>query len=173
MDFMELAKKRFSVRKYKDTKVDRDKIKEVLEAGRIAPSAVNFQPWHFIVIDDEELKEKICTTYGRNWIKFAPVIIVVCGDHNVSWHRDDGKDHCDIDIAIAIDHMTLKATEMGLGTCWVCKFDAEKCHDILNLPDNIEAIALLPLGYPLKEADTERHQKMRKSAEEITHWNTW
>ena len=171
MSFVELAKERCSVRSYKDLPVEREKILKVLEAGRVSPSACNFQPRYFIVVQDKDLKEKIYTTYPREWFKQAPVIILVCGDHNQSWRRGDGKDHCDIDVAIAIDHMTLAAVEQGLGTCWICAFDAQLCHEILELPEHMEVVALLPLGYPEKESDMERHNKGRKDLSKIVGWD--
>ena len=85
----------------------------------------------------------------------------------------DGKDHCDIDAAIAIDHMTLAAVELGLGTCWICAFNSMECHKILGLPSHIEVIALLPLGYPGQEADTERHQTQRKPLDELVSWDKY
>jgi len=170
MSFIDLAKKRYSVRNYKNLPVEKEKILQVIEAARIAPSAVNFQPWHFIVVTSEEMKSKIAETYSRDWFRKAPAIIVVCGDHSSSWKRNDGKDHCDIDVAIAVEHMTLAAADMGLGTCWVCAFDAAKCHQVLDLPENLEVIALLPIGYP---ADDEVPQKKRKSINEIVSWERY
>jgi nitroreductase len=171
MSFLELAKKRYSARSFKKIPVEEEKLKEILEAGRVAPSAVNFQPLQFIVLQDKEIREKVASTYSRDWILEAPVIIVVCGDHSRSWRRSDGKDHCDIDVAIAIDHMSLSATDLGLGTCWVCNFNSMQCHKILNLPAHIETIALLPLGYPSDETDFNRHTTKRKKFEEIVHWD--
>jgi nitroreductase len=170
MTFLQLARKRYSVRSYKNRKVEKKKLEYVLEAARLAPTAVNFQPFHFIVMQDEKKRLKIARTYKKTWIRTAPVIIVICGDHTQSWRRGDGKDHCDIDAAIAIDHMTLAAAEKGLGTCWVCKFDAFRCHELLKLPNHIEPIALLPLGYPEKEKDLKRHNK-RKSLNELVQWD--
>ncbi len=168
MSFIDLARKRYSVRNFKDAVVEKEKILQVIEAARLSPSAVNYQPRHFIIVTDEELKNKIAETYPREWFRKAPVVIVVCGDHSSSWKRRDGKDHCDIDVAIAIDHMTLAAADMGLGTCWICAFDAKKCHEILGLPEHMEVVALLPLGYPADEATPE---KRRKSMDEIISWN--
>lgn len=167
MSFLELAKKRYSVRDYKDMPVEKEKIYQILEAGRISPSAVNYQPWHFIVITDESVKSKVAETYPRDWFSRVPVVIIVCGDHVTSWKRKDGKDHCDLDAAIAVDHMTLAAADIGLGTCWVCAFDAQRCHEILGLPENIEVIALMPLGYP---TDKKAPEKKRKSIEEVVSW---
>lgn len=170
MSFIDLAKKRYSVRKFKSTSPNNDEIMKVLEAGKISPSAVNYQPRHFIVIRDKEIKDKIAATYQRDWIKNAPIIIVVCGDHNKSWLRDDGKDHCDIDVAIAVDHMTLAATDIGLGTCWVCKFDSKMCHNILNLPKNLEVMALLPIGYPENGSTPE---KKRNNISELVSFDKY
>jgi nitroreductase len=169
MSFLELANKRYSVRDFEDIPVEQDKILMVLEAGRIAPSAVNYQPVHFIVITDEAVKNKVLEAYSRDWIRRAPVLIVVCGDHSKSWKRRDGKDHCDIDAAIAADHITLAAADMGLGTCWVCAFDAEKCRQALDLPENMEAVILLPMGYPSK--DRQQPERKRKSLSELVSWN--
>jgi nitroreductase len=168
--FIELAKKRYSSRKYLNKPVEDEKLIEVLEAARISPSAANFQPWHFIVIRAKENLKAIHTVYHREWFKEAPVVIVACGDHHVAWKRADGKDHTDIDISIAVDHMTLAATYLGLSTCWICNFDAKKCCEILKLPENIEPIALIPLAYPADSTDTSRHSTKRKKIEEIVHW---
>jgi nitroreductase len=167
MSILDIAQKRYSVRSYLDKEVEKDKLLQVLEAGRIAPSAVNFQPIHLLVITDQKEKEKIAEAYPRDWFKKAPVIIVACGNHSKSWKRNDGKDHCDIDVAIAIDHMTLAATDLGLGTCWVCAFDAKRCHEILQLPENMEVVALLPLGYPSGERSSEIK---RQSMEDFVSW---
>jgi len=170
MSFIQLAKKRYSVRSYLDKPVEIEKILQVLEAARVAPSAVNKQTLHFIVVTNEDTKSKIADTYPRDWFKTAPVVIVVCGDHSLSWKRNDGKDHCDIDAAIAIDHMTLAAADLGLGTCWVCAFDAKKCHEVLNLPENLEVIALLPMGY---SADKAPENKKRRDISEMVSWEEY
>jgi len=168
MKIEELIEKRFSVRKYTTQKVEKEKLLKVLEAGRMAPSAVNYQPWHFVVIENKEKLHQIHAVYQRAWIQEAPLVIVACADHSESWKRSsDRKDSADIDVAIAIDHMTLMATELGLGTCWVCNFDVVKCAQILHLPSHIEPIALIPLGYPNISAP----DKKRKGLNEIIHLN--
>lgn len=171
MSFLELAENRYSVRKYSNTPVEKETLLKVLEAARLAPSAVNFQPLQYIVLQEEELKEKVASTYSGEWLQKAPVIVVICGDHSKSWRRADGKDFCDIDAAIAIDHLTLAATEQGLGTCWVCAFNAMDCSKKLGLPANMEPIALLPLGYPAEEGNNKPHNKKRKKLEELVQWN--
>ncbi|MDD3839819.1 MAG: nitroreductase family protein [Clostridia bacterium] len=173
MFFIDLAKRRYSTRKYKDQPVELEKLQQVLEAARIAPSAANLQPVKLVVLQDDDMRKKISVTYKRDWILQAPVIIVACGDHDKSWHRGDGKDHCDVDVAIAVDHMTLAAAELGLGTCWICAFDAKKCHQLLELPDNLEPIVLLPLGYPADQVDVNRHQTKRKDMDELVYWDVY
>jgi nitroreductase len=169
MKFLDLAKTRQSVRSFLNKPVEKEKLLYILESARVAPSAKNLQPWRFIVVQDKQILNKICTTYKRDWLKEAPVIIVICGDHNVSWKRPDEKDHCDIDTAIAIEHMVLAAAEQGLGTCWVCMFDAIACHKILNLSSHMEPIALLPIGSPANELAIRNPN--RKSLEDIVSWD--
>ena len=167
MNFNALITRRFSVRSYTSQKVGKDLILEILEAARMAPSAGNFQPCHFIVITDPENLADIQEVYPRNWFREAPVCIVVCSDHSQSWKRkSDGKDFADVDVAIAIDHLVLKATDLGLGTCWVCNFDVELTRRKLQLPDLIEPIALIPLGFTTSEAPS----KSRKPLSELVHW---
>lgn len=119
------------------------------------------------IIKNKENINNISTAYHREWLKNALVIIVACADHNKSWIRSDGKDHADIDLAIAIDHLMLQATELGLATCWICNFDSIKCRQILKLSSNIEPIAIIPLAYPADIADPNRHTQFRKPLIEI------
>jgi len=168
MQFEELAKHRFSSRHYQPQPIEREKLLKVLEAARVSPSAANKQPWKFYVFEGREAVMRIAEAYHREWLKDAPVVIVACTDHNKSWKRaSDGKDHADIDVAIAVDHMTLQATDLGLATCWICNFDADKCRKILDLPENIEPVVILPLVYPSDKADLNRHQKQRNTLEDI------
>lgn len=169
MNFLELATQRSSIRNFESTPVEKEKLLYILEAARIAPSAVNFQPWQFLVVTDPEILKCVQVVYPREWLVTAPVIIVAMGDHNRGWHRkSDGKDFTDIDVAIAVDHLMLAATEQGLGSCWICNFDAEKCCDILNTPDNLEMIALIPIGYPVIEP---KSAKKREPIDQLVHWN--
>lgn len=169
MNFIELATKRSSVRNYQSIAVEKEKMLYVLEAARIAPSAANFQPWLFIVITEPEILKLIQTVYHRAWLTTAPAVIVALGDHETGWRRvRDGKDFTDIDVAIAVDHLTLAAAEVGLGTCWICNFDPEKCCAILNLPENLEPIALISIGYPV---EVSKMVKKRKDIDKVVHWN--
>jgi len=170
MHFKELVKSRYSVRSYHDNKVDRTLLKEVVNAGRLAPSAANRQPWRFVVVDEDTVLDKIKQAYPRDWFEKVPGVIIVYGNHNESWKRSfDNKDHCDIDIAIAVDHMTLMATELGLGTCWVCHFDSAIINDAIKNDEGLEPIVILAIGYPL---DVKVPEKFRKNLDEVIRFNS-
>ena len=169
MEFLDLVKKRYSVRAYLDTPLDDALIERVLEAARLAPSACNFQPWVFIVVKSEAARQKFESVYSKLWFLHAPVIVGVGCDRTRSWHRKaDDKDYGEVDVAIALDHLTLAATELGLGTCWVGNFNADEARKVLALPPSIEPIAFTPLGFPAAEAKAPL--KSRKGLDEITHW---
>jgi nitroreductase len=161
MKFIDLAKLRYSVRSYLPNPVEQENLDYLLECGRIAPSAANYQPWHIVVVREAEMKKRIAATYDRKWFSEAPVVLVFCGD---------GKDHTDIDLSIIIDHITLAAAELDLGTCWICNFDAKMCAEILELPAHIEPIALLPVGYPGNVPDDRSRHLVRKNKDEIIHY---
>jgi nitroreductase len=168
MDFKEIAKTRYSVRNYSSERIEDEKLNIVLEAARMAPTAVNFQPFRLYVIKNEEIRHLINECYHRAWFATAPVIIVAVGLHDSAWKRgNDGKDYTDVDITITIDHLTLQATDLGLGTCWVCNFDAARCKEILKLKPSEEVIALLPIGYP---ANKDIPTKNRKGLDELVVW---
>jgi len=172
--FLDLCKKRCSVRSYENRAIHPDDLNYLLEAARLAPSAVNFQPWQFIVIQQEENRISLQESYPRDWFKTAPLYIVVCGDHQQSWKRKaDNKDHCDIDIAIAVEHICLAAAEIGLGTCWVCNFEPDIVRQCLQLPEHIEPIAILPVGYPNSETLCLETPKKRKNIQEIVKWEKY
>ena len=157
MDFLEMARKRYSVRNYQPKRVEREKLKKILEAARVAPTGANRQPQRLIVVQEaaglERLK-KAANVFG------APMAIIVCADHNVSWKRNyDGKDIADIDAAIVTDHMMLEATQLDLGTLWVCHFNPGVLKLEFNIPENLEPLNILAIGYPSGEAKpTERHE---------------
>ena len=168
MNFLELTKRRCSVRKYASRPVETEKLDYILEAARMAPSAVNYQPWCFLVVKSDKGREKIQSCYPREWFKQAPCYIVVCGDHAQSWKRADGKDHMDIDAAIAAEHICLAAAEQGLGSCWVCNFDVALCRQQFGLPPTVEPVVLIPVGYPEDEALFEATPKHRKERSKLS-----
>ena len=169
MTFLELVRKRCSVRQYSDRIVEPEKMHYVLEAARLAPSAVNKQPWHMLLVESEEKRQLLQSCYNREWFKQAPLYLIVCGDHTESWKRADGKDHLDIDVAILTEHLCLAAAEQGLGTCWVCNFDAPRVKELFALPEHIEPIVLLPLGYPADESVFEGEKKRKTLTEIYAH----
>lgn len=169
MEFYEVLKKRRSIRKYKKVPLEQDRIDRILEAVRIAPSAANFQPWHFLVIHDENVKLALKEAYGREWFYSAPVIICACGEPSKAWVRRDGKNYTDVDVAIAFEHLVLAAAAEGLATCWVGAFDPSVVRRVLGLPDGIEPIAMTPLGYP----DEAPRPFSRKSTAEIVRRDRW
>jgi nitroreductase len=164
--FIELAKKRYSVRAYHNKPVEEPLLLKILEAGSLAPSACNNQPLVVIVIRKDETKKELLAVYERKWFADAPIILAMCCDHSQSWKRGDGKSYGDIDIAIAMDHITLAAAEAGLGTCWIGNFKALEARRVLKLPENIEPIIFTPLGYPASQPPV----KKRKKLDEIVHW---
>ena len=170
MSFLDLARKRCSVRGFQSTPVPEDALMTVLEAGRIAPSAANFQPWHFVVVRDEANRKKFKPVYDRDWFVTAPVILAVCLDRKVAWVRGDRKTYGDVDIGITVDHMTLAATDLGLGTCWIAAFDLAEAKRVLKTPDHIEPMVLTPLGYP---AVPTVPVKKRKEFSEILSWESF
>ncbi len=172
MDFIELAKKRYSSRNYKNIPVEEHKILKILEAAKVAPSAANKQPWHFIVVRNPEKLNQLHEVYHREWFREASVVIVACGDNQVGWVRlIDNKNYTDVDLSIAVTHMTLQATELDLATCCICHFDVGKTSNLFKLPTNIKPFALLTVGYPADIVDINRHETKRKKLEEIIHWD--
>lgn len=152
MTFLELADNRYSVRKFKNTPVEKEKLEKILEAGRISPTACNNQPQSVLVLESREAMEKLkkCTKCHFD----APMAILICYDKNTSWKRSyDKKDHGDIDASIVCASMMFEAAELGLGTTWVCYFDPDAVTREFSLPKNIVPSSLLPLGYPADDAE--------------------
>ncbi len=166
MDFLELTQKRFSARSYKSDPVEQEKINYLLECARRAPSAVNFQPWHFLVIKSEEQRKKVQACYPRDWFANAPVYIIVCVDKSQAWKRKtDDKSHADIDAAIAAEHICLAATSIGLGSCWVCNFDPHLFQHHFRLTGASYPVAIIPIGYIKEQPE---NFSGRKELKEIT-----
>lgn len=171
MKFIELAEKRCSIRGYKPDPVPEELLNEVLEAGNLAPTAKNLQPFHVIVVRDSANLDELAKAYPAPFFREAPVVLVVCTEAAKGWTRDryDGKNYCEIDAAIAIDHMTLAATDLGLGTCWIAAFDPGKVTNTLGLPEGIEPMAMLLLGYP----NMDGREKERKTLKELVRHEHW
>ncbi|MEM3697355.1 MAG: nitroreductase family protein [Candidatus Bathyarchaeia archaeon] len=148
MDVFEAVRRRHSVRAYAPTPIPKEKLVKILEAARLAPSAGNIQPWHFVVVTDYEKRRRIAENrmFAR-FLKEAPLVIVGCGDAKTSpkWYI--------VDVAIAMQNMVLTATSEGLGTCWIGDFDEESVKELLKIPKNYRIVALLAVGYPREKFD--------------------
>ena len=166
MEFMELIEKRYSVRAYKSTPVEEEKLKKVLEAAILAPTAANRQPFRLIIIKTEGRQSDLKRVYPRDWFVQAPLIVCACAVKGESWIRKDGKDYADVDATIAFDHLILAAHDQGLGTCWIAAFDPVAARDVLKLPKELEPLAFTPLGYP---ADQWRPKKRRPASELVQY----
>jgi nitroreductase len=169
MKFSELVVARYSVRAYKPDAVPEEKLAAVLEAARMAPTAANRQAFQLIVIEAAGREPELQTIYGREWFTQAPLVICACGLPEKNWVRRDGKNYNDVDVAIVMDHLTLAAADVGLGTCWIGAFDPDAAREVLGLPDEVEPVAFTPLGYP---ADAPR-PKQRKALEELVRYERW
>lgn len=170
LDVFDAIKLRRSIRRYKRKEVEKEKLIRIIEAGRLAPSATNSQPWHFIVITNPEIKKKLGESYPKDWFVNAPVIIVACADPSKAWVRADGEEYWKVDVAIALQNMVLCAVEEGLGTCWIANFDEKIVKEVLGIPSGIRVVAMTPLGYP-DEVKGKVHD--RKPLEEILHFEHW
>jgi Nitroreductase len=163
MEYWELIQNRHSVRAYKSDPVEDEKILKIVESARLAPTAANKQPFKIYVIKTAACREELKRIYNRDWFVNAPIVICICAEPNSAWVRKDGKCYSDVDCAIAMDHMILTATDLGLGTCWIGAFDIKAAREVLNLEDNMEPVAFTPVGY------TEAHEfkKVRKGLNDI------
>lgn len=164
MTFKELCEARYSCRSYQDKAIEPEKIEYIKECVRLAPSAVNRQPWKFQFVTDPAQLALIKPCYKRDWINEAPAIVVCLKNESECWtRRYDNKPHADIDLAIAIEHLCLAASEQGLGNCWVCNFDINMLREQYPMPEGYEPVALIPLGY----AACEVAPKVRKEMNEV------
>lgn len=164
--FLPLADRRYSCRRYSAEVVSQADLDYILECARIAPSACNRQPWRLALVTSERGRDAVAASYDRDWIRTAPMHIVVLGDPAEGWTRScDGHSHIDVDCSIIAEHICLAASDRGLGTCWVCNFDPEKLKEGLDVPAGLVPVVILPIGHPAEGA-CERH-KVRKSIDEI------
>jgi len=169
MVFFDLIKSRYSVRSYKPDPVAEDKLQQVLEAARLAPTAANQQPFQFLVIHTAGREAELLRIYDRAWFTRAPLVLCACAIPAQGWVRRDGKSYSDVDVAIAMDHLILAATALGLGTCWIAAFDPAAAREVLGLPDEVEPIAFTPLGYPADKPTGRR----RKSLSALVRYERW
>lgn len=170
MDFLELAKERYSCRSFSDKPVEKEKLDLILEAGRVAPTARNLQPQKILVLTDKSELDKLseCTRFGWN----APVIMIICYDKsNVYKRKYDDLDFGFIDASIVTTQMMLEIQNLGLGTTWIGAFDPSKVRNVYNIPNNYEIVSILPVGYPSNDAQPSDFHLDRKPIEETVFYN--
>ena len=170
MNVFDAIKKRHSVRRYLDKVIEEEKLNVVLEAGRLAPSAKNLQEWRFIIVRNRKVREKLAHAANEQiFIGQAPVIIVACAvtdEHVMSC----GQLCYPINVAIALDHISLAAVELGLGTCWIGAFNETKVKEILGIPEEVRVVELMPIGYPAYQDVKEKDRLPIKKIVKREHW---
>ncbi|MEM2110540.1 MAG: nitroreductase family protein [Candidatus Bathyarchaeia archaeon] len=159
MSILEAIFKRRSVRHYQNKPVPEEVLKNILEAGRLAPSANNAQPWHFIVVTDPKIKQKMSQGNWNKFIKDSAFTIVGCGEKDNPWST--------IDVTIALENMVIAAEAQGVSSCWIGDFKEEELKKILNIPDHLKVVCQVSFGYPAEQPSS----RFKKSLEEIVHYN--
>ncbi len=173
MEFYDVIRTRRSIRKYQDKEIPEDVLMRVLDAGRIAPSGSNRQPWRFVVVKDKDKRQQIAEAcYGQKFIAEAPVVLVCCSIRCTSGYEPWKEAAGPRDVIIAIDHITLAARNEGLGTCWIGALYPKEVARIVNVPEDIDVIMVLPIGYPLSD-EMFTGKTSRKSMEEIVFYEEY
>jgi nitroreductase len=163
MDVFDAISQRSSIRAYKTTDVEEDKLKKILEAAKFSPSASNRQDWKFVIVKNKETKKKLAkAAFGQSFIGEAPIVIVACGPEPKTLMAC-GQPAYTVDVSIAFTHIILQAYELGLGTCWIGAFEEGEVKNILNVPKEVRVVAMTPLGYPNQPPPP----KSRKSLDQI------
>jgi nitroreductase len=163
MDVFTAIKQRSSVRAYKDTDVEEEKLRKILEAARLSPSSSNRQEWKFIIVKNKEIRNKLSNAaMGQSSLAEAPVVIVACGTDAKSIMLC-GQPSYTVDVSIACSFMILQAYELGLGTCWIGAFKEDEVKKILKIPESVRVVAMTPLGYPNQPPS----QRSRKGLDQI------
>lgn len=170
METAEAIRRRKSVRSYTDRPVEDDKLHAVMEAARLAPSASNRQEWRFVVVRDGSMRKKLAGAAGaQRFISQAPVVIAACAVTDGHVMRC-GQQCYPIDVAIALDHISLAAVSMGLGTCWIGAFEEGKVKSLLGIPPEVRVVELMTLGYPEDPAPVEKSRLPFKEIVMYEHW---
>jgi nitroreductase len=171
MDYYKLVMTRESIRDYDpDRPVKKEVLEKILDAGRMAPSACNYQPWQFLVIESPAMLEKVRACYHRQWYKDAPQILVVLGLKDKAWVRGfDGYNSIETDLAIVMTHLILAAENEGVGTCWIEAYDPAILASALDLQEGQVVFGITPLGYP-RSGFVKKGIKNRKTLEEIVRY---
>lgn len=171
MEFNDLIRTRESIRDYNpDHKVPPEILERILDAGRIAPSAANRQPWRFILVSSSTVLEKVKNCYSRDWLKDAPHILIAVGMKDEAWKRSfDGYNAVETDVAIALTHILLAAENEGVGSCWIANFDPDMLNNVINPGPGQTIFGMLPLGYP-KPGFRKAGDKKRKNRGDIIEY---
>jgi nitroreductase len=168
MTVLDAIRKRYSCRAYQDKPIEREKLEQILEAARLAPSAKNLQDWRFVAVTDKETKRKIAqAANNQTFLQNAGAIIVACSISNEVMRC--GQAVGPIDVAIALEHIALQAAELGLATCWIGSFYPEKVRPIVGIPQDIAIIELMAVGYP---ADSKKEPN-RQAIEKVVCYEKW
>jgi nitroreductase len=165
MNLYEVIQTRRSVRQYKATPVPQATLDRIWEAARLAPSACNFQPWRFLLVQSPEARGCVQEVLPE-WTQTAPLLVVALGSPAAAWKRDGQSVH-EIDVAIAMEHLMLAATAEGLGTCWICAFNRKRLAHALKLPKDWEPVAVTPLGYPDDSSPRTSRKPLAEIVQEI------
>ncbi len=170
MEYSELIARRYSVRAYRPDPVEDEKLRRVLEAARLAPTASNRQPFQIIVVHTQGREAELGRIYHRPWFVQAPLILCAVGLPGESWVRsEDHRRYLDVDVAIVMDHLILEAANQGLGTCWIAAFNPQAAREVLRLPDAVEPLIFTPLGYPA-DAPSPKERKPLEALVRYEHW---
>ncbi|MDM7934694.1 MAG: nitroreductase family protein [Methanothrix sp.] len=168
MEVMEAIRGRRSVRRFADLPLEEEKLGQILEAARLAPSARNMQDWRFIVVRDREMRLRLArAARDQQFVAEAPVVIAACGTSDLV--MTCGQPAYAIDVAIAVEHMVLAAFSSGIGSCWIGAFYEDQVKGLLGIPDHVRVVALLALGYPAGPAQPTE----RKGLEEVVSYERW
>ncbi len=161
---MDLIEKRKSIRSYKPQDVEEEKLNYILQAFRKAPSAKNLQPWKLIIVKDKKkISDLSIACNNQTFLSEAPILIVACAKEDEAYGVMGGyMNSYPVDIALALEHLILAATEKGLGTCWIGAFKEKLVKDLLDVPDNIRVVAITPVGYPAVEGRTRGRKPISK-----------
>jgi len=171
MSFLDLARGRYSVRAYRPDPVPEAVLGQVLEAGRVAPTASNRQPVRILVVRTAGRAAELRRIYDQEWFVEAPLLLCVCAVPGEAWWRarHDGRRYVEVDAAIVMDHLVLAAADLGLGTCWVAAFDPVAAREVLGVPGDVEPLLFTPLGY----AADAPGPKARRPLEELVRYDHW
>ena len=171
MSFLDLARRRYSVRAYRPDPVPDEMLAQVLEAARLAPTASNRQPFRIVVVHAAGREADLRRIYDRLWFARAPLVLCVCTVPAEAWRRlrYDGKSHADVDATIVMDHMVLAAADLGLGTCWIAAFDPAAAREVLGLPPEVEPVLFTPLGFPADRPGS----RERRPIDELVRYERW